>query len=211
MLLRIQYNYCAKTSQSKPKRAFFGLCSLGDRAGASEGVQRTFEETLSCSVGCQNVPRSFSCLRRRWDTRSLALSPYLTIDGEVTTPLTLSQVDFQAFPHTSITVTEGSGQKTIYSGVDLSVLLLKAGVPLKQNLKGADVAKYLHVQGADGFVEIFSLPEFDQTTFLVADMANDSPLPTGTGPLQVISPNETRHSRWVKQLTLLRIEKSATE
>src|SRR6202043_1723444 len=99
-------------------------------------------------------------------------------------------------------------KQTTYSGVDLGMLLTKAGVPLRQDLKGKDVAKYLHVQGADGFVAIFSLPEFDQGTFLVADTVDGAPLPTGTGPLQVISPNETRHSRWVKQLTLLRIDES---
>jgi hypothetical protein len=54
----------------------------------------------------------------------------------------------------------------------------------------------------------FALPEFDQGTFIVADTADDSPLPVGIGPLQIISQNEMRHSRWVKHLTLLRIEKS---
>jgi len=53
--------------------------------------------------------------------------------------------------------------------------LLAAGTPLKDGLKGADVAKYLHAEGADSFAAVFSLPEFDSTTFLVAD--------TATGPL----------------------------
>lgn len=136
---------------------------------------------------------------------------FLVVDGAVTTPLSLTQSDFQALPHSNISITDSNGQKSEYSGVDLALLLTKAGTPLKQNLKGADVAKYLHAQGADGFVAIFSLPEFDQGAFLVADAVNGTPLPTGSGPLQIISPNETRRSRWVKQLSILRIEKSATE
>ncbi|UVO30152.1 molybdopterin-dependent oxidoreductase [Bradyrhizobium arachidis] len=138
-------------------------------------------------------------------------SPYLTIDGQVTTPLSLSEADFQALPHASITVTDSTGKPSTYSVVDLAAPLTKAGVPLKQDLKGADIAKYLHVQGADGFVAIVSLPEFDNGAFLVADAQDSSPLPAGTGPLQVISPQESRHSRWVKQLKLLRIIKSSPQ
>jgi DMSO/TMAO reductase YedYZ molybdopterin-dependent catalytic subunit len=130
---------------------------------------------------------------------------YLIVNGAVTTPLSLSEADFKALPRSTVTATDASGNTLTYAGVDLAALLLEAGVPLKQNLKGADVAKYLAAEGADGFVALFALPEFDQGTFLVADTVNNAPLPSGTGPLQIISPNETRHSRWVKLLTLLRI------
>lgn len=79
---------------------------------------------------------------------------------------------------------------------------------MKLDLKGKDVAKYLHAEGQDGFVAVFSLPEFDSGPFLVVDTVNGAPLPAGGGPLQIISPNETRHSCWVKELTLLRIKTS---
>jgi hypothetical protein len=65
---------------------------------------------------------------------------------------------------------------------DLAVLLVAGGMPLKSDLKGKDVAKYLHAEGQDGFVAVFSLPEFDSSSFLVADTLNGSPLPTGVGP-----------------------------
>jgi DMSO/TMAO reductase YedYZ molybdopterin-dependent catalytic subunit len=132
---------------------------------------------------------------------------YLIVNGEVATPLTMSEADFKALPRSSVTATDASGNQTTYAGVKLADILLKAGVPLQQNLKGTDVAKYLDAQGADGFIAVFALPEFDQGSFLVADTANNLPLPAGTGPLEIISPNETRHARWVKQLTLLRIGK----
>jgi DMSO/TMAO reductase YedYZ molybdopterin-dependent catalytic subunit len=134
---------------------------------------------------------------------------YLTVDGEVTTPLNLSQSDFKGLPRSSTKVKDSGGQESTYEGVLLAELLTRAGVPLKNNLKGADVGKYLHAEGTDGFVAVFSLPEFDQTDFLVADTVNGTPLPMGEGPLQIISPNEMRHSRWVKKLMLLRVKKSA--
>ena len=80
-------------------------------------------------------------------------------------------------------------------------------VPLQNDLKGKDVAKYLHAEdAAKKFVAVFALPEFDNDSFLVADSINGAPLPSDHGPLQIVSPAETRHSRWVKQLTNLRIK-----
>ncbi len=139
---------------------------------------------------------------------SRAQNSYLIVDGVVSTPLNLSEADFRSLPRKSLTAKDADGHDVIYEGVDLSELLARAGVPLRQNLKGADVAKYLHVEGGDGFVAVISLPEFDQSGFLVADTENGSPLPGTSGPLQIISPNEMRHSRWVKHLQLLRIKTS---
>lgn len=136
-----------------------------------------------------------------------AQAPYLIVAGDVSTPLIIkSEADFKALPRSSVTVTDATGKQTVYAGVSLADILLKAGVPLKDNIKGADVAKYVSaVSSADGFTALFALPEFDQGTFLVADTADGKPLPTGNGPLQIISPNEKRHSRWVKQLVLIRV------
>lgn len=137
-----------------------------------------------------------------------AISSYLTVDGEVTTPLSLSEADFKALARVSLTVKDETGRDETYEGADLAGLLLHAGVPLRTDLMGADVAKYLHSEGSDGFTAAFSLPEFDHQAFLVADTLNGAPLSTANGPLQIISPSESRHSRWVKHLTLLRIKKT---
>jgi hypothetical protein len=52
------------------------------------------------------------------------------------------------------------------------------------------------------------LPEFDTGSFLVADPLNGQLLSANSGPLQIVSAHEVRHSRWVKQLILLRIKVS---
>jgi hypothetical protein len=61
----------------------------------------------------------------------------------------------------------------------LRSFLPPAGGPLRSNLKGKDVAKYLHSEGQDGFVAVFSLPEFDSGSFLVADTLNGAPTDGG--------------------------------
>jgi DMSO/TMAO reductase YedYZ molybdopterin-dependent catalytic subunit len=143
------------------------------------------------------------CLLAGFSPIARAADALLTIDGDVTKPVVLSEADFKALPHTSVSIAADT-----YSGVALSGLLKMAGVPLQDDLKGKDVAKYLHAQGADGFVAVFALPEFDTGVFVVADSLNGAPLPQGTGVLQLISPGEKRHSRWIKQLATLRIKVS---
>jgi DMSO/TMAO reductase YedYZ molybdopterin-dependent catalytic subunit len=132
----------------------------------------------------------------------------LSLDGDITQSTSWTLDDLKKLPRTTQKVTNASGSQDIYEGVDLAVLLVIGGVPLKSDLKGKDVAKYLHAEGQDGFVAAFSLPEFDSGSFLIADTLNGSPLPSGVGPLQIISPGEVRHSRWIKDLILLRIETS---
>jgi DMSO/TMAO reductase YedYZ molybdopterin-dependent catalytic subunit len=131
---------------------------------------------------------------------------YLAVDGDVPTPISLSEAEFKSLPRMPMTAKDEAGHDETFEGVDLATLLLRAGAPLRDMLKGAEVAKYLHVEGSDGFAAAIALPEFDHGTFLVADTMNGAPLPAANGPLQVISPNETRHSRWVKHLVLLRIK-----
>jgi DMSO/TMAO reductase YedYZ molybdopterin-dependent catalytic subunit len=134
--------------------------------------------------------------------------PFLTIDGETASPRTLSEAEFKALPRTAVRVKDRSGKEHSYEGVSLGYLLGLAGVPLKQNLKHGEVAKFLHAQGRDGYAAVFALPEFDRQDYLVADTADGKALEPGTGPLQIVLPAEPRRSRWVKQLVLLRIVRS---
>lgn len=128
--------------------------------------------------------------------------PYLSVGGVVDAPLTLSKDDFDKLPKTTLTIKE-SGSSVEYSGVSLADILLLAKVKLRGDLKGADVAKFLQAVGQDGFVAVFSLPEFDTGRFLIADKANDQSLGADKGPLMIVSPDENRKSRWVKHLVRL--------
>jgi len=130
---------------------------------------------------------------------------YLTLDGAVNTPLMLSEADFRALPRTSLHVTDAMGRDHTYEGVSLAALLQKAGVPIKSQLRGVDAAKYVHAEATDNYVAVFALPELDNNDFLVADTADGEKLAERDGPLEIISPNETRRSRWVKHIVLLRV------
>jgi hypothetical protein len=46
-------------------------------------------------------------------------SAYLTVDGEVTTPLSLSESDFKTLPRASVKAKDENGHEMIYAGVDL--------------------------------------------------------------------------------------------
>jgi len=132
----------------------------------------------------------------------------LVLDGDLTKPMSWTLADLKRLPRITVKVKNDSGTEDLYEGVDLANLLTLGGVPLKGALKGGDVARYLHAEGQDGFAAVFALPEFDAGTFVVADSVNGQALPADRGPLQMISPQEMRHSRWVKQLNLLPIKRS---
>ena len=89
----------------------------------------------------------------------------------------------------------------------LADILVKAGVPLRGDIKGVDVSKYVAGIGVDAFFALFSLPEFDNGNFLVADSVNNAPLLADAAPLELISPNEMRRNRWVKKLNFIRVGK----
>jgi DMSO/TMAO reductase YedYZ molybdopterin-dependent catalytic subunit len=132
----------------------------------------------------------------------------IIIDGDVPLPCQWSLVELENLPHTDLIVQSDSGSEK-YRGVELGRLLKLCNVPLRENLHGKGAAKYLHAEGRDGFAAVFALAEFDRESFLVADELNGAKLPPGIGPLRLIAPNDLRHRRWVQQLALLRIKRSA--
>jgi hypothetical protein len=141
-------------------------------------------------------------------TQLAAAEPYLTVDGDVAAANTYSESEFASLPRSTVTTTDSNGSGHVYEGVFMGLLLQRARVPLKKDLKGRDISKFVHVEGRDGFAAVFALPEFDDKDFLVADTLDGAPLEASNGPLQIISPAEPRRSRWVKQLNLIRIKRS---
>ena len=133
----------------------------------------------------------------------------LTLDGEVAKPVVWTIADLRSLNRATVKVKTASGGESLYEGVPLSDLLTIGKVPIKQSLKGSSISLYLHAEGRDGFAAVFSLPEFDSGKFLVADRIDGKDLPAADGPVQIISPDESRHSRWIKQLQTLRIKRSS--
>jgi DMSO/TMAO reductase YedYZ molybdopterin-dependent catalytic subunit len=133
----------------------------------------------------------------------------ITISGEVTKPLALQVADLKAMPHTEVIGKDHDGKEHRYSGVPLIDLLKQAGVSVGNELRGANLAKYVLVTAADGYQVVFALPELDPVfasrTILLADGVDGTALPAATGPLRVIVPDEKKLARWVRQVKAIEV------
>lgn len=129
--------------------------------------------------------------------------------GEVPNPFTLDASNWETFPQATVTG-EGHGTpKGAYSGVPISALLAKAGVPSGPNLRGKAVRQVLSVEAADGYRASYGVAELD-TAFvsravILAHQFEGKPLDPQNGPYQVIVEGEKRHARWVRSVTCLRV------
>jgi hypothetical protein len=114
---------------------------------------------------------------------------------------------FAELPHTTVTLYNEHAKVTqTYSGVPLTVLLTKLGVPDKPH--GKDFRLYLVAEGADSYDVVYSVgevtPDVHDGTTLVADTVDGKPL-AGSGPFQLVTTGEKRPARWVRNLVSIRV------
>lgn len=137
----------------------------------------------------------------------------VTITGAVTTPLTLSVVELEKMPQTTLNVVNPHSHKAeVYKGVSLDALLVKAGVPHGEAIRGKWMATCVVASAADGYRVVFSLPELDpgflDSDVLVADQMNGAPIGADEGPLKLVAPRDKRPARWIrmlKSITVVRV------
>ena len=134
----------------------------------------------------------------------------LTVGGKVEHPLNLTRGDLDKYSRQSVKAKSRDGKEHIYEGVAVGALLLKAGVKFGESLHMEAAASYLLAEAADGYRVVFALPEFDSPPndrlILIADRVDGTPLPTATGPLQMVVSGDKGHGRWVRQLKSLTIQ-----
>lgn len=130
----------------------------------------------------------------------------LTIGGDVTTPVALTQADLKAMPRAKVEMQE-EGRTTVYEGVLVGELLKRAGAPLGTALRGDAVATYVIATASDGYRALFSLAELDPaftgSTIIVADSVDGKPLFAYQGPLRIVAPKDLRGARSVRMLQRL--------
>lgn len=136
------------------------------------------------------------------------------IGGAVATPFSVSLEDLKKMPRKTLRVENSHTQKTeVYEGVPLDALLQKAGVPQGEQLRGAGMATYVLVEGADNYRVLFSLAELDasfqDSEVLLADTMNGTPLAPDRGPFKLIAPHEKRPGRWVKMVGAITVGRAA--
>ena len=134
----------------------------------------------------------------------------LKVTGEVTTPLELKREDLASFRKVSHTVKDRDGKEHEFSGVALIEILEKAGVTTGSKLRGENLAKYILIQAADGYEVVYSLPEIDpeftdQVIFLATEK-DGQPLPSGEGPLRIITPNDKKQARWIREVRAIKVQ-----
>jgi DMSO/TMAO reductase YedYZ molybdopterin-dependent catalytic subunit len=129
----------------------------------------------------------------------------LAVGGAVAAPLKLTLADLKKMPRTTLKVVNSHDQKTeTYEGVALEEILIRAGVPHAQDLRGPAMATYVLAEAADGYRVIYSLAELDpailDSEFLVADTMDGAPLGANQGPLRLVAPHDKRPARWIRML-----------
>ena len=68
--------------------------------------------------------------------------------------------DLARLPRITVTIVD-HGTKATLEGGELRHLLEKVGTPLGERLRGKEVARYVTVEAADGYVAVFALAELD--------------------------------------------------
>ncbi len=143
---------------------------------------------------------------------SLALCqapPALVVQGLGGTSATLSLADLAQLPQHTVTTT-GHGAPVTFQGVLLADVLAKVALPLGEKFHHTAASYYLAVEAQDGYQAVFAWAELDPSfmdhaVYLVTSR-DGQPLPARDGPFQLVAPGEKRAARWVRQVTLLRVE-----
>lgn len=133
----------------------------------------------------------------------------VTIEGEVVRPLHFTVEELTQLKQTEVKANDKDGKEHTFKGVTLVDLLDSAGVTLGKALRGKNLTKYVLVKAADGYEVVFSLveidPEFTEHTILLAYRVDGNLLPKGEGPIRLVVPGDKKPTRWVRQLTSMKV------
>jgi hypothetical protein len=122
----------------------------------------------------------------------------------------LNAADLRAFPHKTITYHNAhTNADETYSGVPLTDLLAKYGVPTGDKLHGKPLSDYIVATGSDGYKAVIALAETDPTfhpgDILVADTMGGRPIDPKDGPFRLIVSEDKRPARCVHNLVLIEL------
>jgi len=137
----------------------------------------------------------------------------LAVQGEIPTPLSLTEEDLAKLPRETASVTAADGTKMVYEGVTLRAVLEKAGAPFGKKLRGKVLTTYVLAKAMDGYQVIFTLaeldPDFGNESVLLADKRDGKPLPDKQGPFRLVCPNDHEGARSVRMLESLEVVRLA--
>jgi hypothetical protein len=127
------------------------------------------------------------------------------LDGK---SMTFKPEDIAAMPHKSVSVYNPHIKANeTYSGVLLADLLGKVGVPLGENVRGKLFLVGLIAEGTDHYSVLYALAEIDPSIHagdvIVADSEDGRKL-GGDGVFKLVSTEDKRPARWVRNLSSVR-------
>lgn len=135
--------------------------------------------------------------------------PGITITRDNAAAVIVRHEEWSAFRRIDVQAREKDGSMHTFSGVAVSDLLQKAGVPMGNQLRGENMAQYLVVKASDKYRVLFALPELDSAftdrTVIVADQMDGQPLRQDRGPYRIIVPGEKKPARWIYRVTSLAV------
>ena len=106
------------------------------------------------------------------------------------------------------------GTLVTFQGVLLNDLLANVGTPTGDKFRSTAGSYYLVAEGRDGYRAVFAWAELDpslmdKAVYVVAKR-DGMALPDDDGPFELVVPGDKGNTRWVRQLTALRVEPNAT-
>jgi hypothetical protein len=125
----------------------------------------------------------------------------------------LSAAELKAVSHITVTIHNvHTNADETYSGVRVSDLLAKLGVPLGNDLRGKGLANYIVATGSDGYKAVLALgevdPSFHPGEVLVADTMDGKPLDAHSGPFKLVVTEDKRPARSVRNLISIELKEA---
>jgi len=128
----------------------------------------------------------------------------LVVKGAVQSELRFTAAEWKVMARAKVSAKDHGGVEHSYEGVTLQALLLQAGVPQGDTLRGKSMTLVVVAEGTDGYRAAFSVAELDGdfagAQVLVADTVDGKPLAAGEGPLRLVVPGDKRPARAVRML-----------
>jgi uncharacterized protein YecT (DUF1311 family) len=101
------------------------------------------------------------------------------------------------------------GKTAHYEGYDLPAVLVAAGMPPVQSLRGKALRQVVRAHAADGYEVAFALAELDPSLgnrqVVLVDRQGGAPLPADDGPWRLVVPADGMPARWIRQVEAIAV------
>jgi hypothetical protein len=136
-----------------------------------------------------------------------AAPPALQVQvGDSTHVITTARL--RAMTPDTIRASAHGGPQQVFVGPSLAAVLRTAGVRL-DSLRGPALRQYVLVEASDGYRVVFAIAELSAgltgRRVILAHTVDGAPLPADEGPWRIVAEGDLRPTRWVRQVTALRL------